>query len=398
LRSAASFYIESGDAERANDLLNRTSATSNDPWLAAAEIATASVADRHSKLAKRAKDQVVRGDFGGHDITELASAVATLELGYGNASRSKKLFRVSMADPTENAVAQAQWAVQHRHISLDLSQQREHTPLAFEAIARTSFTNADWAGCNDALKSWMKDQPFLVLPALIGSYIASELLEVPQEAYEFAKFGLKSNPNAAMLHNNLAVALAHLNRLDEAEQSVLRAIACSKPESVGDAIIIQATKGLVAFRRRNAETGRHLYESAITRAMDAGLKSLARRAYLYLIQEEVYNDPCVAPSALTALQPLDHETPSPVWSELLARVHNNIRVLAVIGDPYGLNRRSASDHCESALRLYGVKLANTGSDPAHFVNAIRPTGSIAPSRPDAPADVRQSFSGHFQTP
>jgi len=116
LRSAACYYTVTGDPERANALLNQSARTPIDPWLAAAEIATATAAFRDSKVAKRAWNSVVHGDFHPTHVSELASAVGTLELKHGNEKRSKKLFRTSLENPNENAVAQAQWVVEHKNI------------------------------------------------------------------------------------------------------------------------------------------------------------------------------------------------------------------------------------------------------------------------------------------
>ena len=51
--------------------------------------------------------------------SELASAVATLELNSSNIKRSKRLFDLSLRSPTENSIAQVAWASrQNRSINL----------------------------------------------------------------------------------------------------------------------------------------------------------------------------------------------------------------------------------------------------------------------------------------
>ena len=112
LRNAASFYIHTGDPERAHSVLTRADATPGDPWLVAAEVATAHVAGRPSTLAKRGRRMVEGGDFSAFDLTELASELATLELAAGK-RQARRLFEKALLDPNDNSLAQAEWASQH---------------------------------------------------------------------------------------------------------------------------------------------------------------------------------------------------------------------------------------------------------------------------------------------
>ncbi len=358
LRSAACYYIHINDAEQANDVLKRASATAFDPWLKSAEIATAAAAERTSRNIKQAKDDVKRREYSDKDITELASAIATVELANGNATQSKKFFRASMADPTENAVAQAEWTVRNKKLYLEVSTANLAKPRAFEAIAIAAYARKRWAECTEALRYWMVDQPFSIQPALIGSVVASDLLLDELQAIEFTKQGLRGNPFSPLLHNNEAVAFARLNRLQDAQASLARAIMHADKADVDVQIVLTATRGLLAFRSKDAESGRTLYEQAINLALKSKRPRVASRAYIYYLQEEAFFDPENAISALKALEPLERlgaEEEALRW--LIDAVKARISPLAQVSSYFSQNRASVIDSpCDIARQNYGQKL------------------------------------------
>jgi hypothetical protein len=298
LRSAACFFVHVGDPERAHDTLVSAPNVSHDPWLAAAEIATASSAGRTSRLFKKARDNVRDSAYSNRDIAELATAIATVELSSGNARQSKKLFKIGLADPTENAMAQAEWATRVGKLNLDLSSLDLVKPRAYEAIAINTFATKDWTECANATSSWMDDQPFLSKPALSGSVVASDLLFDDLRAVEFTRRGLKSNPTDSMLHNNEAVAFARLHKLRSARVALDRAIGYSDPSDDIQQIVLTATRGLLAFRNKHAEAGRILYERAIEKALGLKHYRLATRALIYYLLEEAMFEPSNSPSVL----------------------------------------------------------------------------------------------------
>ena len=52
------------------------------------------------------------GDHSNLDVSELISELATLDLQSGRDKRSRQLFVRALVDPTENSLAQAEWALQ----------------------------------------------------------------------------------------------------------------------------------------------------------------------------------------------------------------------------------------------------------------------------------------------
>jgi Tfp pilus assembly protein PilF len=307
LRSVACYFVQTKNPEKANDLLNTSGRSVTDPWLAAAEIATASAASRSPKLARRARERLLKGDFAPRDIAELAGAVATLELASGSMKRSKKLFQMSLTDPNENAVAQVQWAVEHRAINIEIGPNLLQRPLAFEALARDAYARDEWTTCTQAIDFWMRDQPFLVQPPLIGSFIASELMDDLNLAIRLVEFGLRANPNNVMLQNNAAVFYARSNKINEAEMHLKKSIAILDRAVTQDLIIVTATEGLLAYRRGDRDNGHRLYTEALNKAVEINNRRLALRAFLHYIREEVSFDPSLALAALDALDVLSSE-------------------------------------------------------------------------------------------
>ena len=110
IRSAARFFLNHGEPERALAVVRRTPRVLSDPWLLAAEIATASAAETSSRHVRLARSIINSGLFAPRHVSELASALATVDLESGNRRSARKLFAVALQNPTENSVAQAQWA------------------------------------------------------------------------------------------------------------------------------------------------------------------------------------------------------------------------------------------------------------------------------------------------
>src|ERR1043166_9266423 len=111
LRSAVRFWVHSGDKERALETLWRSESLRFDPWLQAAEVAVADMCDRSPKSLKKKVREIIETAPTDESHSELASSIAMLELKSGQpVRRVRKLLRLSLHSPTENALAQAIWA------------------------------------------------------------------------------------------------------------------------------------------------------------------------------------------------------------------------------------------------------------------------------------------------
>jgi tetratricopeptide (TPR) repeat protein len=291
LRSAARMFVHYEDPQRAHQLLADAEMTARDPWLAAAEIAAASLADTSPRHLKAARAMLDNGHFAPAHLTELASSVGTMELEAGALKKAKRLFTLSLEAPNENALAQAEWAT--RRVSLrELSARVEEVPESFEARALAA---AAGQRIPEALRegwNWLFDQPFSREPALFGSYHAAKSQRF-EESAEFARRGLIANPDEPILRNNLAFAQARMGDVEDAARTLAQIDRAKLDEDTS--ATVTATEGLVAFRSGRAEEGRKLYLDAIQRTRRAANKALA---HVMLATEELRTSLATAPETV----------------------------------------------------------------------------------------------------
>jgi len=282
LRSATRFYLHIGDSQRALRLLRRSRATERDPWLLAAELATASVAGATSRFMREARSFLKESGLSPWHLSELASALATTELSGGNARRARQLFEQALASPTDNAVAQGQWAKRWLQ-ELEIPDSALVIPRAHEARSWERYEAGNWKSALDAAEKWLGDEPFSSRPAVMSSFISSVVLQEYDRSIEFCRRGLRANPDDQLLRNNLVFALASSDRLKEAieEAKLMRTEAVSGT----DAIAWTATQGLLAFRGGKSLAGRRLYEDAIE--MSRNNNRMRAFATAFLAREEL---------------------------------------------------------------------------------------------------------------
>jgi Tfp pilus assembly protein PilF len=285
LRAAARLFVTRGDAGRAHWLLSGSPAARVDPWLSAAEIAVASIDGRPPRMVRAARQMIESGHFPPHHLTELESALATLELWGGQKRRARKLFEASLEAPNDNSLAQAEWA-SHHLAGLDLSPYALDEPYAYEARARSEFEVGEWKDAVNEAWSWHYDQPFVSDASVFGSYAAAVGLMDFEEAARLARAGLLSNPGDNRLLNNLAYALLEMDRVGEATERLgqVRHDKLDRQEAVAD----MATRGLLAYKVGDFDRGRELYQGAIAVAEREGWKDLAAMASLILARQELW--------------------------------------------------------------------------------------------------------------
>jgi tetratricopeptide (TPR) repeat protein len=280
LRSGARLNIHLDDPERAHRLLARASATPSDPWLVAAEIAVAPLAGRQSRLIRHGKRLVQSGKFYPVAVSELASALGTESLAAGGTRDARRLFRRSLDDPTENAVAQVEWASRHS-TGIEFDERLLEVEDSFEARARVFADEGKYDAAITNAWDWFREQPFSDAPAIFGSHLAA-LARRYEESIQFARAGIVANPDEFLLRNNLAFALASTGEVDEAERE-LDLINTTKLNEESR-LVLTATKGLLAFRRGDATRGRELYGETIEKSKDPVLRAVAA---IILAREEI---------------------------------------------------------------------------------------------------------------
>lgn len=331
LRAAARLYVHLDQPDEAHALLVQNPGVLEDPWLAAAELATAELAGYTSRYARRARSLVENGGgFAPLHLAELASQVATAELRAGRARHARRLMEVALVDPTDNALAQAEWASAN---GLNLNLSTLDQPRSYEARALRYSHEGDWNQAAAAGMDWLADQPFAQEPAQFTSYAASIGAEDWPLAVTAGKAGLIANPDDALLHNNVAFALANLDDPDEAELHLAHIHVGTL--SSRDAAIHQATKGLVAFRRGLADEGRAAYSEAIANLSKGRHGDLAALATAFWAREELRLGTDVAATAIALAKDAAKTTAAPEASLWVSRLENEeIQRTALTGKPH----------------------------------------------------------------
>jgi Flp pilus assembly protein TadD len=262
VRSLARYWIHVGDPERAHEILLKSGKIKQDPWIAASEIAVASLSQRSPRSMKVWRSSINDRSFHDYEISELSGAMATVEAVNGKNKDAVNLFRRSVLSPTENAVAQYSWA-RSMNVRLDPIFQKIDELHSFEGRTIELRSEGNLDAAVDSCKDWLSDEPFSTAPAQIGSFVCS-LIENHKVAEFFCRTGLISNPQNSTLLNNLSVALAFQNKIEEAKKQFALSRTFSKSDS--DNIASLATSGLIMFQSSQLSEGRRLYAEAINSA------------------------------------------------------------------------------------------------------------------------------------
>lgn len=83
-RAAARFFIHIGDNGRAADVIRKTGYAKYDPWLMASDISIATVRGKRSGYIKRGQQIAFSDNYNSFSISELASALGTIEMEDGS--------------------------------------------------------------------------------------------------------------------------------------------------------------------------------------------------------------------------------------------------------------------------------------------------------------------------
>ena len=275
LRSASRLWTHLDDPERGYFQLVRSDRTRHDPWLLGAAIATSSLARKRPPHVKDARHMITSGRFSISQVTELASALATLESRNGSRKKAKRLFAKSLEDPNENSLAQAAWAQRQGYVNvrLDHLYAKVHDP--FEAKFWYCYQGGNWEQSVEQCRQWSYDQPFSSRPYGLGSYVAGTALEDYHECKSFCERGLLASPRDFTLLNNLAFAEINLGNLAKAQYSITRLEQMQL--STQEQVVVDATMGLWHFRSNIVPAGRKYYLRACSNARklkNGGLRSL----------------------------------------------------------------------------------------------------------------------------
>ncbi|MEX2604751.1 MAG: hypothetical protein WD361_11130 [Gracilimonas sp.] len=275
VRSAVRFFIhkdnrfrtqEEPSLKKAKKILSESQRLKNDPWLISAEIVVSDLLGKTSNFIKKGQDLIRSDNFSKFDLTELASTIGTEELKSGSYKNSFHLFAKSLLDPTENAIAQAEWASHHlTDLEINYAIRNPH-----EALAKHYKHNDELEKAYEEGLLWCIDQPFSSDPAIFTSDIATDTYP-PEKAYTLFDFGLRSNPDNFTLLNNKAYLKACELHGEDAE-IILSKIAQDSLDPK-EKTIYTATKGMIAYSKGYFEKGNSLYENAKDYTKDKKLKA-----------------------------------------------------------------------------------------------------------------------------
>lgn len=282
LRAAARFFTHIDDCRTAHNILKGSQRTKQDPWLIAAEIATARACDRSPKFFKFGCEMIKSRSFQPYDLSELATSVGMVELSNNRIKRVKDYLKVALINPTENTIAQAHWAVRHED-KLRLDEHNLNPALSFEAGALLNFREGDWNSAIAHAEKWRADQPFSNRPAILATYIANGPLDDAKRGCDIAKESLKANPDNPYILNNIAIAFARQGNVKEAQKYYNRIKI--DPDDEKRQIIHTATQGLILYRSGQHEAGFRKYAKAILLAQRIGNHELIARARITELRE-----------------------------------------------------------------------------------------------------------------
>ena len=200
------------------------------------------------------------GRFSERQLSELNSAIGTLEASHGNTRKAKNHLRSSLIDPTDNSLAQATWLSQNGDgLKIEIPKDDYEIERSYEAKAYRSFVYREWEQSLHSSLQWMKDQPFSSRAARSAAYIANSIFQDHNLAEEITKYGQISNPNDPGFHIGLAYAYARRDRLDEAVAELKKINSSDEEEWLPAAL--DANYGLISYRRGQISEGRLLYAS-----------------------------------------------------------------------------------------------------------------------------------------
>ena len=250
-------------------------------------------------------------------------ALATEEALSGSARSSRKLFQSSLRDPTDNAIAQAGWGA-HTLKNFEVEESLLRNPLGYEARAQNSYRKGIWQQALSECQEWLADEPFSARPASLGTFIAVVATGDFEVGVRLAEEGLAANRADETLLNNLAVALAILDRPDEAQRAFDRIDGSALS---GDSEPVRvATAGLLAFRRGLHNEGRLLYRKSIELAEKLGDPCRKAMALAFWAREEFHSGNADKFQTLVAEANRVSQKSSTSDADLLARLLSQVEL------------------------------------------------------------------------
>jgi tetratricopeptide (TPR) repeat protein len=216
------------------------------------------------------------GKYNYHSLSELAACLGTLEFNNGSYKKAKKLLKISLIDPNDNALAQIEWINSNFKVINTPDINELNIANTYEALTIYNYFNENYEESLEHSINWYLDLPFSKAPILYSALISTVFLGKRDQAIMLLKEGLHSHPGDPKIINELAYALALENELTEAN-NYLGNINDSLDISPETKTCLIATEGLISIREGNPDKGNAYYLRAIEAA-----KSFDSKSYLWL--------------------------------------------------------------------------------------------------------------------
>lgn len=340
VRTATRLFLHSEHPDRSLRVINSSGLLDRDPWVMAGDLAVRRVLGQPPQNVRRARTTIGDSRYAPASLSELRAALGTIEYAAGERRKAKRLFKASLESATDNALAQFAWAAEVLNMQTD-QESVEHVPRSFEARALMLFRGGRWQDTVDQCANWLSDEPYSARPAVLGSFVASELLQDLDRASQFLTWGLSINDHEFGLLNNQSYCLALTNRIKDARAYYERiSEADLHPQQ---RVVWLATRGAIEFRSGNISLGRQSYAEAIDAASRLRDELLLARAALNLAREELC---CGVDTDLEAIRKLIDVTGAAAKSHLSVGVLRD-RVIEA------LDRRGSVAQLEATLRPTG---------------------------------------------
>jgi tetratricopeptide (TPR) repeat protein len=291
LRSAARCFMHLEEPDRAVSILNHSDLCLVDPWIISAEIAISESTGLKSKCISKAKNLVEDDNLTQFSRSELMVSVGTVEINSGSSRRAKKLLHKALRDPTENALAQAEWMA--TQLGADIVTLGDKVPASYEAQAHRFYYEKKFAESLKASEMWGRFQSLSSRPVILSTFLASACLDDDAEALRIFNNSTPAQQNDPLLINNYAFSLARSGDVAAAVQALRKVN--SRVLTVRNKLIVLATHGFIYFRTGNFEQGREVYSTAIQEFEKINdMQSAAIAAYFLAVEEKRIGSPHAA--------------------------------------------------------------------------------------------------------
>lgn len=335
IRTLARFFVHIGDKDKAHALVVRALRETEDPWLMASEIALAESADTTPLYLQRARRILTERRLNARHLSELAGAVATVELRHGALKSAREYARLSLLHPNDNVAAQAVIERRAMGVSLEAREVKAAIASANEARLFSAWFDRDIDTSQRHALRWHYEEPFSSRPVQFLSIVLS-LQRKYERAAEWIACGLRGDPNDPGLLTTLAFTQAATGKLAEAENTIHRVRQIAR-DTYGPHVT--ATEGLLALKRGDFAVADIKYREAISTFTHRGQLDIAGLA--------------MAQYARWAIE-LNHSKKEALLTEAIALVNKNPcydALLVLEGDERLNNLRAPDDKLRLTTQL-----------------------------------------------